>query len=191
LLHCKRAFLSVIPCSVSPCFPGLLTLACILDCSRTCAACLDPRPFVPRFIGLPLFLCVCLSCNKVLHLDPTVSVRTLQKTSPNMDPADFQHLSTVVKTRATMLASHRFQLTRLTSLLEELASSMQSCSPQSSSTAANQAQAPAAPVPPQPSVSTASSYPSTELPEKFNGSPVACEGFLQQCSLYMNHQPQF
>ncbi|XP_039512846.1 verrucotoxin subunit beta-like [Pimephales promelas] len=82
--------------------------------------------------------------------------------------------------------SVRYQL-----LLEELASSVQSWSPQSPSTAANQAQTPAAPVPLQFSVSTSASYTSTPLPEKFNGSPVACEGFLQQCSLYTNHQPQF
>ncbi|KAG1959594.1 draxin [Pimephales promelas] len=87
--------------------------------------------------------------------------------------------------------TYSFQLARLTSLLEELASSVQSWSPQSSSTAANQAQTPAAPVPPQPSVSTACSNSSTPFPEKFNGSPEACEGFLQQCSWYISHQPQF
>ncbi|KAL0188100.1 hypothetical protein M9458_015199, partial [Cirrhinus mrigala] len=106
------------------------------------------------------------------------------KTSPPNDPATVFHLSSEVTAQAAMLATHQQQLQRLTSLTEELVKTLQSLRVTEASVRA--------PDPPQPSVTTshATTSPRLAFPEKFNGSPEKCKGFLMQCSLFVSQQPQ-
>lgn len=137
---------------------------------------------------MTVFLCWLTCVNKILQMDPTASASSSQKTSPKQDPADFHRLSSEVSSQANVLAAHQQQLVKLTALTEELVRSVQALS--SPSTAENQALSPAAPAPVTPAVSNNTNQPKLSLPEKFDGSPSACKGFLLQCSMYFNQQTQ-
>ncbi len=58
-------------------------------------------------------------------MDRNVTDPSLQKTSPEIDPAVFYHFTTEVSAQASALASHQQQLSRLTSLTEELVKTLQ------------------------------------------------------------------
>ncbi len=114
-------------------------------------------------------------------MDHNVTDPSLQKTSPEIDPAVFYHFTTEVSAQASALASHQQQLGRLTSLTEELVRTLQAL--QLSPPAMN----PPMHNPPPPASVTAS--PRLAFPEKFDGSPSRCKGFLLQCSMFVNQQP--
>ena len=146
--------------------------------------------------GLPLssveFLSSCsqfdIIFNKYLQMDPTVSASPSQKTSPHQDPADFSRLASEVSNQANVLTAHQQQLVKLTTLTEKLARTVQSLSLPNATE--NQTSNPAAPASAPPVVSNNSIQPKLSLPEKFDGSPSACKGFLLQCSLYFDQQTQ-
>ncbi len=85
-----------------------------------------------------------------------------------------------------MLASHHQQLQQLTSLTEEMAKTLQ----------ALRVTMPEPNIPPSvpsqtiPSLNHSSTSPRLAFPEKFDGSPERCKGFLLQCSMFVNQQPQ-
>ncbi|KAL0180378.1 hypothetical protein M9458_025820, partial [Cirrhinus mrigala] len=109
---------------------------------------------------------------------------SLQKTSPDTDPAAVFQLTTEVSAQATMLASHQQQLQHLTTLTEELVKTLQALR--------------LADISPQPAVSPqplstpshTTTSPRLAFPEKFDGSAGKCKGFLMQCSLFVSQQPQ-
>ncbi len=126
----------------------------------------------------------CLTSSIVLiklQMDHHVTDPSLQKTSPEIDPAVFYHFTTEVSAQALTLASHQQQLGRLTSLTEELVKTLQAL--QLSPSAMN------SPMhnPPPPAPVTAS--PRLAFPRKVDGSPSRCKGFLLQCSMFVNQQP--
>ncbi len=118
-------------------------------------------------------------------MDPLASdLLSLQKTSPPSDPAAVNQLSSEVSAQANVLASHQRQLQRLTTLTEELVKALQSMHGTTSPVS-----------PPAPALLPASSPSSTQavnprlsLPERFDGTPAKCKGFLLQCSLFLNQQ---
>ncbi|KAI2656673.1 Retrotransposon-derived protein PEG10 [Labeo rohita] len=114
-------------------------------------------------------------------MDPHASDPSLQKTSPSEDPAAVYHLSTEVSAQAAMLATHQQQLQRLTSLTEELVRTLQSLRV----TEANVRPA----EPPQPPAASNQSTTSPRLafPEKFDGSPEKCKGFLRRPRIMLSH----
>ncbi len=114
-------------------------------------------------------------------MDHKVTDPSLQKTSPEINPAVFYHFTTEVSAQASALASHQQQLSRLTSLTEELVKTLQALqlSPPTVS--------PPMPNPLPPAPVTAS--PRLAFPEKFDGSPTKCKVFLLQCSMFVNQQP--
>ncbi len=82
------------------------------------------------------------------------------------------------------LATHHHQLQKLITLTEELVKTLQTLQvspPELSLPQANPTMA-AASAPP-PSVS-----PCLEFPEKYDGNPSQCKGFLLQCTLFVNQQ---
>ncbi len=113
-------------------------------------------------------------------MDPHASDPSLQKTSPMADPAAVYQLTSEVSAQAVMLSSHQLQLQRLTSVTEELVRTLQVL----------QLTAPPAATPaPEPQAISSNMNPRLSFPEKFNGSPDKCKGFLLQCSLFMDQQP--
>ncbi len=113
-------------------------------------------------------------------MDPHASDPSLQKTSPMVDPAAVYQLTSEVSAQAVMLSSHQLQLQRLTSVTEELVRTLQVL----------QLTAPPAATPaPEPQAISSNMNPRQSFPEKFNGSPDKCKGFLLQCSLFMDQQP--
>ncbi len=117
-----------------------------------------------------------------LHMDPIATDSSLQKTSPDFDPAAFYHFTTEVSAQASVLATHQQQLNRLTSLTEELVKTLQALHLQASNSSAP----PPSPLPAHATSTTAS--PRLAFPEKFDGSPTRCKGFLLQCSMFVNQQ---
>ncbi len=112
-----------------------------------------------------------------LHMDPHASDSVLQKTSPEIDPAVFIHFTTEVSAQATILVTHQQQLTRLTLLTEEMITPV--------------TQTPASSIPPpDPTPSTSTTSPRLAFPDKFDGSPSKCKGFLLQCSMFVSQQPR-
>ncbi len=112
-------------------------------------------------------------------MDPHASDQSLPKTLPPSDPAAVNQLS------SNVLAAHQLQLQCLTTLTEELVKALQSM--QGTTPPVN---------PPAPAPLLASSPPSTQavnprlsLPERFDGTPDKCKGFLLQCSLFLDQQP--
>lgn len=118
-------------------------------------------------------------------MDQTPSGSSQQKTSPFSDPAAFVQLSTELTAQASQLASQQHQLNRLTTLTEELVQALQGI--RHSTTGAMAAQPPA-PSNPSPSMTSPVS-PRLAFPERFDGTPTKCRGFLLQCSLFVNQQP--
>ncbi len=119
-------------------------------------------------------------------MDPHSVDSSLQKTSPELDPAAVYRLSTEVSAQANVLVTHQQQLACLSSLIE-LVTTLQAlrlspfefAPPQPPSHPATQA--------PPSSHSTAS--PRLAYPEKFDGIPAKCKFFLLQCSLFVSQQP--
>ncbi len=120
-------------------------------------------------------------------MDPQPTDSSLQKTSPTSDPAVVMQLSTELSAQANQLAIHQHQLTRLTSLTEELVNALQNLRLAATQPELASAQV-AAPVHAMPSQSPAVS-PRLAFPDKFHGDPSKCQGFLLQCSLFNNQQP--
>ncbi len=117
-------------------------------------------------------------------MDPRASDPSLQKTSPTQDPAAVSQLTTEVSAQASMLAAHHQQLQRLTSLTEELSKTLQ---------ALCNIAAPPTPTPPPAALSQSASQsmtsPRLSFPEKYDGTPNKCKGFLLQCTIFMDQQP--
>ncbi len=117
-------------------------------------------------------------------MDPLASDPLLQKTSPPQDPAAVSQLTTEVSAQASMLAAHHHQLQRLTSLTEELSKTLQ---------ALCNIAAPPSPTPPPAALSQTASRsitsPRLSFPEKYDGTPNKCKGFLLQCTIFMDQQP--
>ncbi len=117
-------------------------------------------------------------------MDPHASDPSLQKTSPPQDPAAVSQLTTEVSAQASMLAAHHQQLQRLTSLTEELSKTLQALCVIAS---------PPTPTPPPAAQSQSASQPMTSprlsFPEKYDGTPNKCKGFLLQCTIFMDQQP--
>ncbi len=117
-------------------------------------------------------------------MDPHASDPLLQKTSPPQDPAAVSQLTTEVSAQASMLAAHHHQLQRLTSLTEELSKTLQ---------ALCNIAAPPSPTPPPAALSQSASLsmtsPRLSFPEKYDGTPNKCKGFLLQCTIFMDQQP--
>ncbi|KAL0185425.1 hypothetical protein M9458_021122, partial [Cirrhinus mrigala] len=108
-------------------------------------------------------------------MDPSSVDPSLQKTSPSIDPAAVYRLTTEVSAQASVLATHQQQLAHLTALTEEMVKTLRSLQLPSAETAPS----PAAPV----------ASPRLAYPDKFDGSPAKCKGFLLQCSLFVTQQP--
>lgn len=118
-------------------------------------------------------------------MDPTQSDHSQQKTSPPSDPAALMQLSTELSAQASQLALHRHQLSRLTTLTDELVQALQGLRLSSINTTADQ---PPAQSNPPPAVTSPVS-PRLAFPENFDGTPTKCKGFLLQCSLFVSQQP--
>ncbi len=94
-------------------------------------------------------------------------------------------LTSELSAQAHQLAIHQHQLTRLTTLTEELVRTLQGLSLSPPAPAATQANVPVnIPNNPPPPVS-----PRLAFPERFNGDSAMCKGFLLQCSLFVTQQP--
>ncbi len=118
-------------------------------------------------------------------MDPNFSDSSLQKTSPNSDPAALMQLSTELSAQASQLTLHQNQLNRLTTLTEELVKALQGLSVSPPETASHPPPARSSSPPAQvPSIN-----PRLAFPEKFDGESAKCKGFLLQCSLFVNQQP--
>ncbi len=61
-----------------------------------------------------------------LQMDPSACSDSLQKTSPEHDPAAIYQLTTELSAQAQQLTAHHHQLQKLTSLTEELVRTLQS-----------------------------------------------------------------
>ncbi|KAI2644142.1 Retrotransposon-derived protein PEG10 [Labeo rohita] len=123
--------------------------------------------------------------NKLLQMDPTShdpSVALSQKTSPNTDPATVSQIATAMSAQASMLSQHQQQLNRLTTLTEQLLQAIQGM----------RAAPPPIPVPPPaplPAAQPVTASPKLAFPEKFDSTAAKCKGFLLQCTLFVNQQP--
>ncbi len=118
-------------------------------------------------------------------MDPNASDSSQQKTSPNSDPAALMRLFTELTAQSSQLAMHQHQLNRLTTLTEELVKALQGLSMSPSEAASlqppNRSSSPPSQTPPI--------SPRLAFPEKFDGEPARCKGFLLQCSLFVSQQP--
>ncbi|KAI2644234.1 Transposon Tf2-6 polyprotein [Labeo rohita] len=124
---------------------------------------------------------------ELLHMDPPShdsSLASSQKTLPPTDPATTSQLATEMSAQATKLFQHQEQLNRLTVLTEQLVRAVQGL---------QVAASPVAPTPPAPvlppAVQPAVASPRLAFPDKFDGTPTKCKGFLLQCTLFVNQQP--
>ncbi len=166
--------------------PPAPTRICLLDCDSLPPALISACIVNALLSPLRLLVCTVLLFNK-LHMDPQSTDSSLQKTSPTSDPAVVMQLSTELSAQANQFAIHQHQLTRLTSLTEELVNALQNLRVAAPRPELASAQV-AAPVHAMPSQSPAVS-PRLDFPDKFDGDPSKCKGFLLQCSLFVNQQP--
>ncbi len=120
-------------------------------------------------------------------MDPNSVDSSLQKTSPELDPAAVYRLSTEVSAQANMLVAHQQQLARLTSLTEELVTTLRAFRLSPSESAPPPP--PVDPAPQAPPLSHSMASPRLAYAEKFDGTPAKCKGFLLQCSLFVSQQP--
>ncbi|KAI2665823.1 Transposon Tf2-9 polyprotein [Labeo rohita] len=121
------------------------------------------------------------------HMDPTPpdqSLTTPQKTlspldpataqaAPSASPATVHQITTELSAQALTLMAHQHQLDRLTDLTGQLVQALQGL----------QLTPPSSPPP------AFAASPRLAFPEKFDGSPARCKGFLLQCSLFVSQQP--
>ncbi|KAL0196887.1 hypothetical protein M9458_005427, partial [Cirrhinus mrigala] len=86
--------------------------------------------------------------------------------------------------QATMLTQHQQQLERLTALTEQLVQAVQGLQVAAPPVATS-------PPPPAqtPAVQPVAASPRLAFPEKFDGTADKCKGFLLQCTLFVNQQP--
>ncbi|KAL0155832.1 hypothetical protein M9458_050095, partial [Cirrhinus mrigala] len=123
---------------------------------------------------------------KLLRMDPASpdqSLTSLQKTSPPMDPATVDQITSELSAQASALSDHRQQLQHLTNLTEQLVQALQGLQ-----VTAPSATPPAA-TPPPAGVQAVTASPRLAFPEKFDGTAARCKGFLLQCTLFVNQQP--
>lgn len=139
--------------------------------------------FVDRLLDCPSVMCL-LSSVPLIRLCRWIHwLLTL--------PSALVQLSTELTSQANQLAAHQQQLTRLTTLLEELVKAMQQLL--TSPPMVN----PVAPNPPSSlqtsDTSMATVSPRLAFPDKFDGDPsqgeTHCKGFLLQYKLFVNQQP--
>ncbi len=152
--------------------------------------CIDPvyESALPMLLLL-LLMKLCLSDLFLLliklHMDLNVTDPSLQKTSPDIDPAVFYHFTTEVSAQSTLLIIQQQQLNHLTSLTKELVRSMQALR-----LPAPEMNVPSHHPPPAASATTSTTAtPCLAFPEKFDRSPTRCKGFLLQCSMFIGQQP--
>ncbi|KAL0195404.1 hypothetical protein M9458_008976, partial [Cirrhinus mrigala] len=193
-LYCCQpdCYLSSEPLLPAFCRPLLSPRTIALDRCR-------PRPFAwtlttPLYLpSLPQSVVVdpCLfdlsDFNKSLHMDPTTqdsSLTASQKTSPPSDPATVSQFVSEMSAQATMLTQHQQQLERLTALTEQLVQAVQGLQVAAPPVATS-------PPPPAqtPAVQPVAASPRLAFPEKFDGTADKCKGFLLQCTLFVNQQP--
>ncbi|KAL0174051.1 hypothetical protein M9458_030019 [Cirrhinus mrigala] len=131
------------------------------------------------------------------HVDrpsPDQSLTASQKTLPPHDPATVQptpttdpatvlQIATELSSQASTLLAHQQQLDRLTNLTGQLVQALQGLQLSPPATP------PPAPTPPPPAVQAVTTSPRLAFPEKFDGTPTKCKGFLLQCSLFVSQQP--
>ncbi|KAI2660671.1 Transposon Tf2-6 polyprotein [Labeo rohita] len=131
------------------------------------------------------------------HVDrpsPDQSLTPSQKTSPPHDPATVQpapttdpatvlQIATELSSQASTLLAHQQQLDRLTNLTGQLVQALQGLQLSPPATP------PPAPTPPPPAAQAVAAGPRLAFPEKFDGTPAKCKGFLLQCSLFVSQQP--
>ncbi|KAI2650806.1 Transposon Tf2-6 polyprotein [Labeo rohita] len=134
-----------------------------------------PRPFAWTFTT-PLDL-------PTLFQSVVVDPRLL-KTSPPSDPATVSHFASEMSAQATMLTQHQQQLDRLTALTEQLVQAVQGLQVASTPVAT-----PPSPPAQLPAVQPVTASPRLAFPEKFDGTADKCKGFLLQCTLFVNQQP--
>ncbi len=195
VLFCPADISECYPVSITCCLPHLFTHSDCLPPARdpACLAftlspvCRLPRPlaFSPFTIqpfydipdavtrSVPVWLVVPLI--KLLK-NPNATYSVLQKTSPDIDPAVFYRFTTEVSAQATVLATQQQQLNYLTSLTEELVRSLRALLLPAPSMNAS----PQNPPPPASSTASMTVSPRLAFPEKFDGSPTKCKGFLLQ-----------
>ncbi|KAL0202757.1 hypothetical protein M9458_000775, partial [Cirrhinus mrigala] len=115
---------------------------------------------------------------------PDSSLTSSQKTLPPTDPATASQFASEMSAQATMLTLHQQQLDRLTALTEQLVRAVQGL---------QVATPPVASPPPPPAqlpvVQPVTASPRLAFPDKFDGTPTKCKGFLLQCTLFVNQQP--
>ncbi|KAI2663199.1 Transposon Tf2-6 polyprotein [Labeo rohita] len=122
---------------------------------------------------------------KLLHMDPLShdsSTAASQKTSPQTDPATVTRIASEMSAQATMLTHHQQQLDRLTALTDQLVQAIQGM----------RTSPPPAASPPPAQLAAAqpvTASPKLAFPEKFDGTAAKCKGFLLQCTLFVNQQP--
>ncbi|KAL0204491.1 hypothetical protein M9458_002509, partial [Cirrhinus mrigala] len=122
---------------------------------------------------------------KLLQMDPTspdTSITASQKTSPPTDPATTSQIASEVSAQASVLTHHQQQLDNLFALTEQLVRAVQGlqvATPPASPPATN----------PPAAASSITASPRLAFPEKFDGAPSKCKGFLLQCTLFVNQQP--
>lgn len=122
-------------------------------------------------------------------MDPEMPDESLQKTLPQGDPATLLQLSSELSTQGAQLALHRQQLVRLTTLTEKLVQAVQRLhvAPVNPSAAPSPPPSPLSmPLDPLPQSAV---NPRLVFPDKFDGNPSKCKGFLLQCSLFVDQQP--
>ncbi len=120
-------------------------------------------------------------------MDPHSVDSSLQKTLPELDPAAVYRLSTEVSAQANVLVAHQQQLACLSSLTEELVTTLQALWLSPSESAPPPPPVGTTPQAPPPSHYTAS--PCLAYPEKFDSTPAKCKFFLLKCSLFVSQQP--
>ncbi|KAL0195339.1 hypothetical protein M9458_008911, partial [Cirrhinus mrigala] len=143
-----------------------------------------PSPHLSAVVDLSLPITF-VSKIKLLQMDPTPpdsSLTASQKTSPPTDPATTSQIASEVSAQASMLTRHQQQLDHLSTLTEQLVRAIQGLQ------AATPPVSPPVVNPPAAAAAVTAS-PRLAFPEKFDGTPSKCKGFLLQCTLFVNQQP--
>ncbi|KAL0175542.1 hypothetical protein M9458_027872, partial [Cirrhinus mrigala] len=143
-----------------------------------------PTPHLSAVVDLSLPITF-VSKIKLLQMDPTSpdsSMTASQKTSPPTDPATRSQIASEVSAQASVLTRHQQQLEHLSALTEQLVRAVQGLQ------AATPPVSPPASDPPAAAAAVTAS-PRLAFPEKFDGTPSKCKGFLLQCTLFVNQQP--
>ncbi|KAL0195002.1 hypothetical protein M9458_008574, partial [Cirrhinus mrigala] len=157
-------------------------LLCLLAAGPNLSLLDLPSPQLTAVVDFRLFSL--LDLIKLLLMDPTSydsSMTASQKTLPSSDPATVDQIATEMSAQATLLTQHQ-QLDRLTALTEQLVQAIQGMRTATPSIA---------PPPPAqlPGAQPITASPRLAFPEKFDGTAAKCKGFLLQCTLFVNQQP--